>query len=129
MEIKFRGKRVDNGEWVEGYYYQLGSQHYIRKDIHIWQVHPETLGQFTGLYDKKGKEIYKGDVVKNVNEYQIKYRPDVEELRVIEFDNIAQGCEPFIELAASGWQSADPKDVEVIGNIIENPELLEKIKN
>lgn len=86
---------------------------------------PNTEGIFIGVLDKNKKEIYEKDVVKNVDEYQIKYRPNVEELRVIEFDNIAQGCEPFIEIAASGWQSAYPEDVEVIGNIIENPELLE----
>lgn len=61
--LKFRGKRVDNGEWVYGYYYQLGSSHCIRIDIHSWGVIPETVGQFTGLYDRTGAEIYSNSIL------------------------------------------------------------------
>lgn len=63
-EIKFRGKRVDNGEWVYGFYFQLGSQHFIQKDIHQWQVYPVSVGQFTGLRDRNEKDIYEGDVMR-----------------------------------------------------------------
>jgi hypothetical protein len=62
-EILFRGKRVDNGEWVDGYYYKLGWQSFIRWDIHIYEVFPESVGQFTGLLDNNEKKIFQGDVV------------------------------------------------------------------
>lgn len=72
--IKFKAKRLDNGKWVEGYFYTECGNAYIvenrqgesmlnRNEAH--QVDPSTVCQFTGLADGKGNELYEHDVIKN----------------------------------------------------------------
>lgn len=73
-EILFRGKRIDNGEWVEGLPFgsiyggfSNGAICAIRQTVEkygdIHEVTPETVGQFTGLYDNKGTRIFEGDII------------------------------------------------------------------
>lgn len=143
-EIKFRGKRMDNGEWVNGYLANSG--HQINPHIEFWwiaqnrydygtifderscddtfiwhRVEPNTIGQYTGLKDKNGKEIYEGDIVDAVFEEDgviIRNRAQVV------FDNGCWGIK-WQEFKTTDYLYDDIEWLEVIGNIFDNPELLE----
>lgn len=122
-EIKFRGKASHSGEWLFGYLINIcGNYHILGKDDmredghHVAQdsdrptwVDIETVGQYTGLTDKNGKEIYEGDIILHkdmVKPYHVIY-------------NVHQFT------PNDGFRSLSyPKHWEVVGNIHDNPELL-----
>lgn len=125
--IKFRGKRVDNGKLVYGYYWSFNDIHFIRSGSNLhstdYEVHPETVGQFTGLLDKDGKEIYEGDIIKMGYNPECWFSP-----RVVEFINgswMGRGCRIYTDQDSRDYKG-DPNqnNWEIIGNIHDNPELL-----
>lgn len=146
--IKFRGKAND-GRWVYGglvygdvaqtaIYFEAGNMAYRRID---WAyVDPSTIGQFTGLTDKNGKEVYEGDILlwtrKNVH-IEGRQPQDLLYKCVVYYDNDKCAFQFRCELrcgACVGWldfddDRADESFVEVIGNVFDNPGLIEKGDN
>lgn len=159
-EILYRGKRIDNGEWVYGGIYVNGKDHYIvtrekyvpdtrdwdeaeyyeknpkYKPNHI-KVVAETVTEFTGLCDKNGKQIFDGDVLLT----------DGWEKNIVVYDRIGWdsgvGLTGFTSVSIDDWQDwsygtdyetkerfavcdrcIDLRNIEVIGNKYDNPELL-----
>lgn len=131
-EILFRGKRVDNGEWVYGDLSQIQCRVYISQFVlddtfqdgaenkhlykHIW-VLPETVGQFTGLKDKNGNKIFEGDIIRWTTST---YYP----IMIVDFINGVFCIKNKGNHIRSPLYHFCPL-VEVIGNVIDNPELLE----
>lgn len=146
--IKFRGHSIHSNEWVYGSLLKIGDNYHILGDNDMYEdghhirqesdfptwVDPKTIGQFTGLYDKNGKEIYDGDIIYSefpdgsktncligwneenscfglMDEYN--YRSKLEGYDFQRFDNAI-----FCNF------SKHSKKFEVIGNIYDNPELL-----
>lgn len=124
----YRGKRVDNGEWVDGdlIHRQIwgcalaiirisddGFEHYEE-----YEVIPESVGQFTGLTGKNGNKIFEGDIVKvttGIEGYKSTYHSAIQEVKY----NAESGIAVFLP-----FDNSDMVEVEVIGNIYDNPELL-----
>ena len=123
-EILFRGKRTKTGEWVSGliwHHTEKASLIYSDElDKHVW-VHPETVGQFTGLPDKNGKKIFEGDII----EWFAQGESEHPDFGYIEYDE-----QSFAWRVC--WQKYDPDWLEgmqsqyitVIGNIFDNKDLL-----
>ena len=111
-EIKFRGLTI-NGDWVSGLLAKKGDEWYISNSAgspFAFQVRPETIGQFIGLYDRNMIEIYEGDVV------DVCLFNDELRLYQIKIKNISKIPSEFYGSKFT-WS-------KVIGNIYENPELL-----
>ena len=140
-EILFRGKRAYGGEWVEGFYYMQRGKYAGDKSFCYeyptittgivetsgaygesseaieYEVIPETVGQYTGITDKTGKKIFEGDIVKEYNIFGVE---------------VGIGAVHWSDLFLA-WHITKNKSMysgniasyEVIGNIHDNPELLE----
>ena len=125
-EILFRAKRIDDGEWVEGFLFSTNEHTYIAypnqfdddlflspKEIFI-EVDPKTVCQYTGLTDKNGRKIFEGDIVR---------LPRCEnDIAVF----VLRGCNYFLKGKCSNYElgSCDSECFEVIDNTFDNPELI-----
>lgn len=152
-EILFRGKRIDNGEWVYGYYcgpVGIDASNEIC-DINDLtgsrlDVDPDTVGQYTGLTDKKGRKIFEGDVIRHAErcdyncweeslehpeayddeEYDPDFRYSVvkwfgeNEYPAFDIDPSDFECNGL-----SGLLADDDFVFEIIGNIHDNPDMVE----
>lgn len=141
-EILFRAKRIDNEEWVEGYYiYHIkrtvcpigdslkpeDEQHVIMQDAFsdwnmprdtvVFEIDPKTICQYTGLKDKNGSMIWENDIVRIGANTLVRWSEKYAGWCLIQRDWIH---EHFF------GEAVEAKDCEVVGNIFDNPELMEK---
>lgn len=162
-EILFRGKRVDNGEWETGYYVRA-NYHWHKYGIHKdwivtgacsnggwfalhgrYPVISDSVGQYTGLKDKNGKQIFEGDIVRygflcDYNCYleSLDYPEDYEgcdfsnDIKITTVKWYGEGGCPAFDLENHDFESNglsymeayDDCVIEVIGNIHDNPEMI-----
>lgn len=133
--IKFRAK-TDNGDWKYGDLHLLSTVPHIHTDINISHRCPidtKTIGQFTGLKDKNDKEVYDGDIISlplsdgSCVTHQIRISEEYlsVEIKNLTVDGMRCDFDIFGQLKYSWWQEYK-YDIEVIGNIYDNPELIDE---
>lgn len=141
-EILFKAKRKDNGKWVEGYYCKTTIGNDVRPSDLIFvpfkvsrneewgwmKVDFDTICQYTGLTDKNGKRIWENDIVecnKRKEEcelYKIVWRNEYADFGVVPISNTCTGQYP---IGFSYGKTLHGRDYKSVGNIFDNPELLE----
>lgn len=141
-EILFKAKRIDNGEWVEGYLvkacqntypngYEIIDAHGINYDeLDCWQpffisyeVDEKTICQYTGITDKNGNKIWENDIIRHEDLTNGRYifREQPVKNSYVKWN---KSCTRFER--SDGGSLYHSKKVEVVGNIFDNPDLLKK---
>lgn len=134
-EILFRGKRKDNGEWAYGYLYIRNDgqyeisfySKYFDSERFTYDIIPETVGEYTNLTDKNDKKIFEGDIIKQINSY--------DKLEMTGFVRFSKSSQFVISHTYTEKENcykrgmkkafAIKTNCEIIGNIYDNPKLLE----
>ena len=116
IEILFKAKRQDNGEWIQGFYFEFWGACFILWGMtndkpNMTEVVPETLCQYTGTTDENGNKIWENDIV-----------IDDTECGYIKWDSYWSAFAIVFEEYKNHLYRGE---VEVIGNVFDNPELLE----
>lgn len=124
-KIKFRGYSHEHESWIYGDLLQYpDGEVYIMEhsdgESLSYRVEPKSVGQYTGLKDKNGKEIYEGDIVENGDYYNIRGEVcyDTQYAHYFILNNASGESTDFLEIHFN--------EVEVIGNIHDNPELIKQ---
>lgn len=144
-EILFKGKIIDDGEWVEGFYYKMSEttpcfedkrnpipvHHYILKErmtdwgrpneVVRFEIDPETLCEYTGLTDKNGNKIFENDILKAHLDEEC---PENVSFEKVEWNGFGWTLH---EAGCIDREYIDPFDLEIFevdGNSFDNPELL-----
>jgi uncharacterized phage protein (TIGR01671 family) len=135
-EILFKGKRLDNGEWITGHLlrYDDGRARIVPNNTDIFcfekdesiiqtvahRIAPETVGQYTGFVDKNGKKIFEGDIVSICNSKTFFF--------IVYWNHAVKSF--ILKSTVNGVNGIDcnvlnsTQDIEVVGNIYDNPELI-----
>ena len=115
--IKFRGKRLDNSEWVIGQLVKMWGEWHILNSDNVNTAYPvdsATIGPYTGLKDKNGKEIYEGDILQD----EMGFKSEISYSMAVFYGDFGEGIEP--QYFSEGLHEA----CIIVGNIHDNPELL-----
>ncbi len=148
-EILFRGKRVDNGEWVYGYLFDDGYQNprhvfvgglmideykgtacdeWDINGIDFYDVKPNTICQYTGLTDKNGKKIFEGDIVRYGEVCgEVKFGLYESNWQICKYNQgffVTFPKEYLLRNELGYWRNK----IVVVGNVFDNPELLEEVE-
>lgn len=130
-EIKFRGKSVLNDEWIYGdLVHRINSPKTISPvQINGIGVKEETVGQFTGLFDKNGTEIYEGDIISVNGKYPklVKYINDYACFCLANIEDLDEEMDTgYWHQVSPGWWNSSKREIQVIGNIYDHPELIKE---